>query len=485
MSPIYSFSEALVTASSLLTDNMDACPPEIQILILSYACTDDGSTGRSLSLVSRSFRELSYPFQWNSLSIYGHDQATAFTKMLYSQLPMSFSHRPILHLFVSTRTSSEALDHVTIQTPSTWPGILRSIIRYAAPTLQTLAVVCFEAPMDSAIILSQVLRIHYLCLTELTIRGRCTPLQLSQPSSLFIERSDHALGDTGVEDEPVQTTMDVATWPPIPTLRRLHLACAFQGLARGTQAEHALVNGLAPSLTHLRLSVLDLWGSNRIAEILHAECAESGVASPTLTVWPTGGPPPAVNFPTIATRRASSARTSSNRLSLARLPPLTHAAVGRAASPDPGPATRKAIRVTWDKVIPQYGTFIMFAFQPPPTELADFYCSCCMDVRGDGDVMRVFEALARASDERFLYVPCLKKSGYSFEEAKTDWLARIEGSPGCWGARQEERERQIAVGAGVSHPTAEQALDRPPNGRHRRAISFKAAVKQLQKVKFW
>ncbi|KAI0670889.1 hypothetical protein C8Q78DRAFT_1190269 [Trametes maxima] len=465
---------------------MDTCPLEIQILIFSYACTDDGSTGRSLSLVSHTFRELSFPFQWYSLAIYGHDQATAFAKTLYSQLPSFSSQRPIFNLFVSTRNPSKAFDHISLQMPSTWPGVLRSILRYAAPTLRTLAVACFEAPMDSAIILSQALRVHYPCLTELTIRGRCTLLQLSRPSSLFVERSDHTWDETDVGDEPVQAaTMDMVTWPPIPSLRRLHLACAFQGLARGTHAEHVLVNELAPSLTHLRLSVLDFWGSKRIAEILHAECAEGGISSPTLTVWPTRILPAPIEFPTIATRRASSARTSSNRLSLARLPPLTHTAVGRASSSDPGSTTHKATRVTWDKIIPQSDTFSMFAFQPPPTELADFYCSCCMDVRGDGDVMRVFEALARDSNERFLYVPCLKKSGYGFEAAKADWLSRIEGSPGCWSARQEEREQQVAAGAGVFRPTAEQALDRPPSGRHRRVGSLRAAVKQLQKVKFW
>ncbi|KAI0365695.1 hypothetical protein BV20DRAFT_716413 [Pilatotrama ljubarskyi] len=459
---------------------MDSCPLELQMLIFSFACTDDGSAGRALSLVSRAFRQLSYPYQWYSLAIYGHAQATAFAKHLCSLPPALEFPRLISHLFVSSRSALEAVDHNTfeLEPHRIWPGVLRSILRYAAPTLKTLAVICFEAPMDSAAILSQALRAHYPCLVELSIRGRCTPHQLSQPPPLLVEGGNDAQGT----DDTDQDAMEVATWSAIPSLRRLHIACTFQGLARGTHAEHALVHELAPGLTHLRLSVLDLWGSKRMAEIVHAELAELGIVDTLLEVAPSQ-----VLSPANAARRAPSAPSTFDRSSLSRMTHLTHPLAARSPPPAPGPLMHKASRVTWDRLIPRSSAFEMFAFQPAPTEMVDFYCSCCMDVRGDGDVMRVFEALSRASDERFLHLPCRAKYGYGFEEARTDWLERIEGSSGCWSPRQGVYGRPVAGGADGNSPLGEQTLDRPTSQTRKRghAAGFKTAVKQLQKAKFW
>ncbi|KAI9058246.1 hypothetical protein FKP32DRAFT_1614744 [Trametes sanguinea] len=412
---------------------MNTCPPEVQLLIFSFACTDDGSTGRSLSLVSRTFQRLSYEFQWHSLAILGHSQAVAFARMLYSQQPIpDVPQRPIHHLFISTRPVALAYDHLPLDVPPTWIGVLRGILRHAAPTLKTLAVVCLEAPMDSAAILSPTLRLYYPCLTELTIRGRCTLKQLSQPNRRRTSK--------------VEATT-IITWPSIPTLRRLHLACAFQGLGNGTHSEHILINELAPSLTHLRLSVLDLWGSKRIAEILHAECADLGVADPFLEVLPSPPRLSSSSHPPSSTtaRRASGARPTS--IPTLRFPRLTFPIAGRSRLELRPPTPRKASRVTWHRIIPNNGLLQLFAFQSAPTELVDFYCSCCMDVRGDGDVMRVFEALARSSDERFLYIPCHKKSGYDFSDAQTDWLERINSCSGCWAERRGNEGHEAAVEA--------------------------------------
>ncbi|KAH9847940.1 hypothetical protein C2E23DRAFT_740630 [Lenzites betulinus] len=440
---------------------MERCPIELQILILSLACTDDGSTGRSLSLVSRAFRQLSYPFQWNSLAFYGYKRVVAFSRWLYSQPPAPGApSRPILHLLVSTRSAELASDQACVDSPATWPGVLRSILRYAAPTLQTLSVVCYEAPMDCAAILSETLRVHYPSLIELTVRGRCTPSQLSQSSLVYadLNNSEDVPHDPMIVDALDGSARGV-TCPSIPTLRRLHLALAFQGMARGTHAEHTLIAGLAPSLTHLRLSVLDLWGSKRMAEIVHAECAESGIVDPSILVSP--------------------ART----LSLPRL------SSSRRTTPTPDAIPCQAIRVTWDRVIPPSDAFQRFVFQPPPTEFARFYCSCCMDTRGDADVMRVFEALGRASDERFLYLPLRTRSVYGFEEAMADWLERIDGRQGCWAAREEDAERQVAEDAAVAPVVDEERervlSDRRPGGKHRRSLTIGAAVKHLQKAKFW
>ncbi|KAI0354860.1 hypothetical protein OH77DRAFT_1425450 [Trametes cingulata] len=458
---------------------METCPLEIQMLILAFACTDDGSTGRSLSLVSRAFRQLSYPYQWYSLAIYGHAQATAFAKDLCSLPPALTPPRPISHLFVSTRTVLGAVDHIALDPPQIWPGVLRSILRYAAPTLQTLALISYEASVGSAAFLSQALRVHYPCLTELTIRGRCTVRQLSYPPSFFAEGIDDTANTDVMGQDPVQGT----TWPAIRSLRRLHIACAFQGLSQGTHAEHTLIHELAPGLTYLRLSVLDLWGSKRMAEIFHAELAELGIVGRVLEVPPLQSP-----SPTNAARRAPPTRTALDRSSLSRMAHLTHPLTAPPPPPCQDLILRRASRVTWERIIPTSSDFEVFALQAAPTELADFYCSCCMDVRGDGDVMRVFEALADASDERFLYIPCIAKVGYGFlPEARADWLERIDGAKGCWAPRQGGDGRPVAGGAARIPPPGEEALDRPASGswKRRHAVGFKAAVKQFLKAKFW
>ncbi|KAI0826844.1 hypothetical protein BC628DRAFT_223278 [Trametes gibbosa] len=439
---------------------MEKCPVELQILILSYACTDDGSTGRTLSLVSRAFRELSYPFQWSSLALYGYTRVAAFSRWLYSQPPtVGPPSRPILHLLISTRPAELAFDYVCVEAPPTWPGVLRSILRYAAPTLQTLSVVSFEAPVNCAAILSQALHINYPSLIELTIRGRCTPNQLSQPSSFFVEHnnSEDAIHDVRTVDGSDGVTRG-ATWPPIPTLRRLHLALTFQGMERGTKAEHALITDLAPFVTHLRFSVLDLWGCKRIADIVHAEYAESGIVCPSIMVqFPHTSPPPPLlpdGLPIPPETHHESRRLS--------LPRLSHTSFRTTPSPEATP--RKAIRVTWARIIPPSDTFQQFVLQPPPTEMSKFYCSCCMDARGDSDVMRVFEALARASDKRFLYLPLRTRSVYGFQEATMDWLERIDGRQGCWAAREQNFGRQIAEDAAV-HPAAGEERERGQSDR--------------------
>ncbi|EIW59133.1 uncharacterized protein TRAVEDRAFT_71313 [Trametes versicolor FP-101664 SS1] len=447
---------------------MDGYPLEIQMLIFEFACTDGGSAGRALALVSRAVRALSYPYQWNSLAIYGYGQAAGFAKLLYSQQPaLGLPHRPVHHLFVSSRPAQHAVDYNHFHMPHTWPGVVRGILRHAAPTLRTLAMISLEAPMDSAIILSQALSLHYPCLVELTIRGRCTPEQLEQAKRYYV------VATAAVADEEAND----AVWPSIPSLRRLHLVCAFNGLGRSTRPEHALIHQLAPSLTHLRFTVLDLWGSKRIAEIVHAECAQSGIMDPYIEL---GDP----SSPNVASG-SSTVRPYPTRPLVTRIP---HSATPLATQPtfNPSGPLLKASRVTWDRVLPPAETLELFVFQPPPVSNTDFYCSCCMDARGDRDVMRVFEALARASDGRFLYLPSRVRTVYGFEEAEADWLDRVKGLQGCWAARQEVPVHRAAVAAAVSpaSPASQPVLDRRASGKRKR-VTLKSVVKRLQKVKFW
>ena len=72
-------------------------PLEIWHIIFSFACIDDGSTGRSLSLVSTHFREISAPFKYQSIAITHWSQIIAFSKF-FCKLPAS--QKKIIFLFV-------------------------------------------------------------------------------------------------------------------------------------------------------------------------------------------------------------------------------------------------------------------------------------------------------------------------------------------------------------------------------------------------
>ena len=77
--------------------NADLLPAEIWQHIFSFACLDDGSTGRSLSLVSTHFRAISAPFKYQSISITHWSQIIAFSKII-CKLPAS--QKKITSLFV-------------------------------------------------------------------------------------------------------------------------------------------------------------------------------------------------------------------------------------------------------------------------------------------------------------------------------------------------------------------------------------------------
>ena len=61
---------------------MDRVPFEIWATISSHACTDSGSTGRNLSLVSRLIRDASAPVKLQSIAAHGTEQLVALHKLL-------------------------------------------------------------------------------------------------------------------------------------------------------------------------------------------------------------------------------------------------------------------------------------------------------------------------------------------------------------------------------------------------------------------
>jgi len=77
---------------------MEDCPAEIWARIFSMACTDDGSTGRLLSRVSRYVRATSCEVRLQSIALVGHDQLHGFVNMLENTRP---ELRRVRHLCIS------------------------------------------------------------------------------------------------------------------------------------------------------------------------------------------------------------------------------------------------------------------------------------------------------------------------------------------------------------------------------------------------
>lgn len=77
---------------------MYKCPTEVWLQIFQAACTDDGSTGRAISLVCRFFHEVSREVRLQSITVVGVPQIVACAKML-ERTPPNF--RRVRHLFVS------------------------------------------------------------------------------------------------------------------------------------------------------------------------------------------------------------------------------------------------------------------------------------------------------------------------------------------------------------------------------------------------
>ena len=73
------------------------CPPELCERIFTLACLDDGTTGRSLSLVSKYISDTSKSIKLQSLAVRNLYQAEGLASMLKK---LSFNERRVVHLFV-------------------------------------------------------------------------------------------------------------------------------------------------------------------------------------------------------------------------------------------------------------------------------------------------------------------------------------------------------------------------------------------------
>ncbi|CCM03260.1 uncharacterized protein FIBRA_05387 [Fibroporia radiculosa] len=264
---------------------MEDIAVELWMRIFSFACTDDGSTGRSLSLVSKFFQDVSRPYRLQSIVLKDREQLHDFAEILQRTPP---EHRRIHHLFIadphrpprrtlaafpdlSSLGKTELLRTLALysltsdEVQAIWQRLgpqaqsenaeildrsikqpvpeLESILQFVAPTVRTLT-----AHASSCLYL---LTNKFPELEELTILG----------PNVAIQRRPFPPGDLA----------------QLPSLRRLHLVDSSEFFMQFVQR--------APQITHLRLTGLSFLRQDAVDALgtaLHIPPDHTDPASPSV-----------------------------------------------------------------------------------------------------------------------------------------------------------------------------------------------------------
>ncbi|TDL27766.1 hypothetical protein BD410DRAFT_329050 [Rickenella mellea] len=107
-------------------------PVEIWKTIYTFACAADVPTGNSLRLSCRTLSEIVRPYQWQALVLKSSEEMLRFASSLKNPDNLCGHRRPIYHLYCSTISTCFIADGRTQQES------FRTILEYAAPTLETL-----------------------------------------------------------------------------------------------------------------------------------------------------------------------------------------------------------------------------------------------------------------------------------------------------------------------------------------------------------
>ncbi|KAH9841128.1 uncharacterized protein C8Q71DRAFT_804852, partial [Rhodofomes roseus] len=155
---------------------MDTLSVELHAQIFEFACVDDGSTARALSLVSRYVHAVAQPFLYRSLAVEGLEQIRALTARL---APNPHYLRRVRHLYLADRkTTSDNL-----RAPHAHPASDADLLHYeetqtaaarllvlAAPTLETLALAA-DCPFTGTALIAHLFALELPHLRELAVRG--------------------------------------------------------------------------------------------------------------------------------------------------------------------------------------------------------------------------------------------------------------------------------------------------------------------------
>jgi hypothetical protein len=227
------------TLPPMSKSTVGSCPTEIWAAICALACTDDGTTGRALSLVSKYMNEASKPFKYQCISV----KERQLRPLVAAVEKLPPAARRFRNLFVSASERHQG---------EYFHADKRRLLLLVAPTLVTLQVV---SHLDDFIVLPFSLP----ALLDLTI-------------------------DCGRYSNTMRDLLATLESHPVcyPSLQRLHLAGFLPQLGDDAGITDAIVR-MAPGLTHLRLS---LSGFNMTSKFAYSNILY-GLGHPQLRPSPT------------------------------------------------------------------------------------------------------------------------------------------------------------------------------------------------------
>lgn len=139
---------------------MDTFPIELHAYILEFACTDDGTTARSISLVSSYFNKIVRQFLYQSIAVSGYDNIRTLETRL-SAIPAHLRRTRNLYIADTSNTP----DGAKLTTPH-----LTRLLALLSPTIESLSLQCAN-PRTSTVLISFLFGLHHPCLRELAVTG--------------------------------------------------------------------------------------------------------------------------------------------------------------------------------------------------------------------------------------------------------------------------------------------------------------------------
>ncbi|KAI0824425.1 hypothetical protein BC628DRAFT_1411028 [Trametes gibbosa] len=233
---------------------MDTLPLELHAQIFAFACTDDGSSARSLALVSRYVHEVAAPYRYQSIAISGMEQMTELVTRLDTISPHS---RRIRHLFLSDWTHAQTKECIVRMSEDAQDRYLLEktlalrILMLAAPTLETLAVMV-ACPYTGPPLLGALFSTPMPHLTGLAVHGFYpfphAPGVMPRLERLHLSgnRNPHGLLELGA--------LDIAC----PSLKHLHVSGLVAAASFAEELRFALQERADDSPTKMLTSLREL-----------------------------------------------------------------------------------------------------------------------------------------------------------------------------------------------------------------------------------
>ncbi|KAJ1301613.1 hypothetical protein OPQ81_008861 [Rhizoctonia solani] len=173
-------------------------PRELLLVVFSAACDDDGTTARSLGLVSRSFHFLALPFIYRVLALHGFNQLTI-----------------LLGHFKREPDFASLVEHILIADSGPGPdclafeNALRILWGFVGPTVRSLALSVRTRNEGVEKLFQTVFDAAFPCLADLTLCGE-HPIPAGASLTLPVLRCFHTVGLTKRNPASCFTPLTVA-----------------------------------------------------------------------------------------------------------------------------------------------------------------------------------------------------------------------------------------------------------------------------------